>query len=52
MHLCMYVCDHLTTDSVRVNFSLLSATVSPIARPALSAVLTVAVVRQLDNVVI
>ena len=44
--------DHLATDSVRVKLSLLSATVSPVARLALSPVLTVAVVRQLDNVVV
>ena len=42
--------DHLATDSVRVTISLLSAPVSPVARLALSPVLTVAVVRQLDNV--
>ena len=44
--------DHLATASVRVKLSLLSATVSPVARLALSPVLTVAVARQLDNVVI
>ena len=37
--------------SSRDQLSLLSATVSPVARLALSPVLTVAVVRQLDNVV-
>ena len=42
--------DHLATDSVRVELSPLSATVSPVARLACSPVLTVAVVRQLDNV--
>ena len=43
--------DHLATDSARVKLSLRSAIVSPVARLALSPVLTVAVVRQLDNVV-
>ena len=41
---------HLTTDSVRVKFSSLSATVSPVARLAGSPVLTVALVGQLDKV--
>ena len=43
--------DRLATDSVWVKLSLLSATVSLVARFSLSPVLTVAVVRQLDNVV-
>ena len=43
--------DHLATDSVRVKLPLLSATVSPVARLAISRVFTLAVVRQLDNVV-
>ena len=42
--------DHLATDSVRMKLSSLSATMSPVARLALRPVLTVALVRQLDNV--
>ena len=42
--------DHLATDSVRANLSLLSARVSPVDRFAFSPVLIVAVVRQVDKV--
>ena len=41
--------DDLATDSVLVKLSSLSAPVSPVARLAWSPVLTLALVRQLDN---